>query len=67
MSTLPVDEMFPFVSDEKLSMNMPDRLEPSTRHEGFKEWYEGVSKFIDQLHAIKVLDIQPRRRQQQSN
>ena len=55
----PVEEMLPFVSAEKLSMKMPDRLEPFRRHEGFKKWYKGVSKFIDQVHTIKALDIQP--------
>jgi hypothetical protein len=39
-------------------MHTTDRVEPFRRHKGFKERYEGVSKFIDQVHTVKALDIQ---------
>jgi hypothetical protein len=52
-----VEEMLPWVADEKLVMKMPDREEPFYRHEGFKEWYQGAEKFFDQVHTIKGLKI----------
>ncbi len=51
----PVAEMLPFVADEKLSMKMPERT--FYGHEGFKEWYQGVRNFVDQIHSIKGLRI----------
>ena len=54
----PVEEMLPFVSNEKLSMKMPDRRAPFNHHDGFKEWYEGVGKYLDVVHTVKALNIQ---------
>lgn len=51
----PVEEMLPFLADEKLVMKMPE--EAYCRHEGFKAWYKGVEKFFDQSHTIRGLQI----------
>lgn len=51
----PVDEVLAFVADEKLIMKMPEG--PFHGHEGFKKWYDGVKKFVDQSHEIKGLEI----------
>lgn len=55
----PVEEMLPFLADEKLVMKMPDREEPFRCYEGFKEWYKGIEKYVDQVHTIKGLWITP--------
>ena len=50
-----IEVMLPFVTDEKLVMKMPEG--PFYRHEGFKKWYYGVRRFVDQGHEIKGLEI----------
>jgi hypothetical protein len=51
----PVEELLPLVADENLIMKMPEGS--FLGHEGFKQWYAGVKKFVDQSHEINGLEI----------
>ncbi len=52
----PVEEMLPFLADEKLVMKMPEKT--YCRYEGFKAWYEDIGrKYDEQVHIIRGLQI----------
>ncbi len=53
----PVEELLTFLSDD-VEMRYPNRTEPFTGKEAFKDWYADVLKtYFDETHHIEACDI----------